>query len=720
MTKYYRASSFARNCNFLFFVGIFSLVFFSFTSLHTSAATVISRSNTNVVPNGLVGYWTFDGKNMTNAIATDVSGNGNNGTLINNPTRAIGKIGQGLTFRGSGDYISIPHNVNLNAYPISFGGWFKTTLNSGLRAGFISKYTGASANGWETGIISKKVYAFYYGASSNVGIATSISGFNDDKWHHSMNVVDVSGMKVYVDGILIATSSWSAAPSVTTSVSVGRIAEADLNSDFPGSLDDMRVYNRAISAQEVLALYKAGQVATNVSPTVNAPIAGTGINSGLIGYWTFDGKNMTNTTATDVSGNGNNGTLTNMTAASSATIGKIGQALNFDGIDDFISVAHNTVYNTGGTLSIALWEKLKNTNSQGSLLMKSVTSGIFNGFGLSQSGSDCINGPVGKKLSFSLLENYPTIGRCMYTTNDVIDGKWHHVVVTSDLVGATTKIYIDGVSVPVTTGYTAGVYPNTNSTAVIKIGANNDAGWFLNGKIDDVRIYNRALSSNEVQALYKTGGVTVKPFTCGTSNVTDADGNVYNTLLIGAQCWMKQNLRVGTRIAASTAQSNNGTIEKYCYSDTDANCTSNDPNQPDGGLYQWNEAMQYSTTAGAKGICPTGWHIPTHDQLTTMERAICTSGSCTTDFPYDTSTTGYRGTNEGTKLQPGGSSGMEVNLAGYAFSGSFVSRGTFGVLWSSSESGGSAWYRDVDSGSAQVLRNANVKSTGFSVRCLKD
>ena len=155
-------------------------------------------------------------------------------------------------------------------------------------------------------------------------------------------------------------------------------------------------------------------------------------------------------------------------------------------------------------------------------------------------------------------------------------------------------------------------------------------------------------------------------------------------------------------------------------SDSAANCTSNDPNQPDGGLYMWDEAMQYSTTAGARGICPSGWHIPTHDQLTTMERAICTSGSCTTDFPYDTSTTGYRGTNEGTKLKPSGSSGMEVNLAGYSVSGFFVSRGTLGRLWSSSESGTNAWSRFVNSGSAQVYRFANVKSLGFSVRCLKD
>ncbi|MCB9818287.1 hypothetical protein H6787_02255 [Candidatus Nomurabacteria bacterium] len=214
---------------------------------------------------------------------------------------------------------------------------------------------------------------------------------------------------------------------------------------------------------------------------------------------------------------------------------------------------------------------------------------------------------------------------------------------------------------------------------------------------------------------------TLQSFQCGQSTVQDADANTYNTIAIGTQCWMASNLNVGTRINIASNQTDNAVIEKWCYSDTDANCdTTNNPNQPDGGLYQWDEAMQYSTTEGAQGICPTGWHIPTHDEYTTMERAICTSGSCATDFPYDTTTTGYRGTNEGTKLKPNGSTGLEFNLAGLGNSGSFFNRGSFGYFWSSSESGTKAWYRLVSSGSAQVSRRTNVQSFGFSVRCVED
>jgi uncharacterized protein (TIGR02145 family) len=219
------------------------------------------------------------------------------------------------------------------------------------------------------------------------------------------------------------------------------------------------------------------------------------------------------------------------------------------------------------------------------------------------------------------------------------------------------------------------------------------------------------------------GLVSVEPgFTCGTSTVTDIDGNVYNTLQIGQQCWMKQNMRVGTFVSTTTSQTDDGIIMKWCFDNTESKCTSNHPNYPDGGLYQWDEAMQYSTTEGARGICPVGWHIPTHDEFTTLERAVATSSTKYSDFPYDTTTTGYRGTYEGTALKPNGSSGFEGNLAGFSTAGgSFLSRFVSGYWWSSSEKGAlSSWYRAWSTTNDQVYRESVLKTYGISVRCLKD
>lgn len=93
-------------------------------------------------------------------------------------------------------------------------------------------------------------------------------------------------------------------------------------------------------------------------------------------------------------------------------------------------------------------------------------------------------------------------------------------------------------------------------------------------------------------------------FVCNSSQVADTDGNVYNTVKIGSQCWMKENLRTGTMVSGSTGQTDNGIIEKYCYNDEPEFCTEY------GGLYQWDEMMGYTIQEGVQGICPDGWHLP--------------------------------------------------------------------------------------------------------------
>lgn len=135
--------------------------------------------------------------------------------------------------------------------------------------------------------------------------------------------------------------------------------------------------------------------------------------------------------------------------------------------------------------------------------------------------------------------------------------------------------------------------------------------------------------------------------------VIDQDGNVYPTVRIGNQVWMAKNLNTGTMINATTGGSNedgeptdNGIIEKYCYDNIEANCDTL------GGLYKWNEAMNYTETEGTQGICPDGWHIPTEadwDELIAY-------------FPEDSA--GYY-------LQPQGGSGFNALMSGYFENGGF-------------------------------------------------
>lgn len=206
--------------------------------------------------------------------------------------------------------------------------------------------------------------------------------------------------------------------------------------------------------------------------------------------------------------------------------------------------------------------------------------------------------------------------------------------------------------------------------------------------------------------------VSVEPPSCNSGiTVDDADGNTYDTVKIGTQCWMKQNMRVGTMIGAGSSQGNDGVIKKYCFNNSASNCTNPDPTEPDGGLYVWDEAMQYVTTESAQGICPSGWHIPTDAEWYTLENFI----DPTINNP---NATGLRGTDAGTKMKTGGSSGFEANMTGYW--DTIFSSKTNARFWSSSETGGSAWGRDLQSASVQVTRTSFFKGMALLVRCIQD
>jgi len=251
--------------------------------------------------------------------------------------------------------------------------------------------------------------------------------------------------------------------------------------------------------------------------------------------------------------------------------------------------------------------------------------------------------------------------------------------------------------------------------------------------------YKRSVTEIDSIIFYKAGSAS---FTCGTSTVADIDGNIYNTVLIGNQCWMASNLNVGTMINGTSDQTNNSTIEKYCYNNDLNNCNTY------GGLYQWAETVQYLNgatdttswnpvpTGNVQGICPSGWHIPTHDEWTTLERAVCISSTCATDFPYDNTTTGWRGTDEGGKLKETGythwsnsntvttnSSGFTALPGGYRlYNDTFNSIENIGCWRSSTESStSSAFYRLLFYDNNYILRYYYYgKNYGLSVRCIRD
>ncbi|MCD4737228.1 MAG: fibrobacter succinogenes major paralogous domain-containing protein, partial [Bacteroidales bacterium] len=207
-------------------------------------------------------------------------------------------------------------------------------------------------------------------------------------------------------------------------------------------------------------------------------------------------------------------------------------------------------------------------------------------------------------------------------------------------------------------------------------------------------------------------------FACGDLLSDPRDGKSYQTVLIGTQCWMAENMNIGTMLISGNNQTDNALFEKYCDNNNTSNCDTY------GGLYQWDEAMQYTTTPGVQGICPAGWHLPTDDEWCLLENYVdAGTVSCTE--------TGWRGTDSGLNLKSTSgwySAGNGSGLYGFmALPGGYShTNGSFGQLtyhahfWSSVENGSSAWKRNLYYNSDEVNRTTNPKTYGHSVRCIKD
>jgi len=213
-------------------------------------------------------------------------------------------------------------------------------------------------------------------------------------------------------------------------------------------------------------------------------------------------------------------------------------------------------------------------------------------------------------------------------------------------------------------------------------------------------ILHRNTGNNQTYYLSSIDSITFLPFAC--SDQIRYEGKTYNTIQIGSQCWLKENLDIGTMTTGGSGQTNNGTIEKYCYNNDTANCTTY------GGLYQWNEAMQYVTTEGAKGICPNGWHIPTLAELQTLKAIVNNDGNSLKAIGQGTG--GGAGTN---------TSGFSALLAGYIHS---IFEGLGGATWYWSSTGGvtAAYYVYLLDTNNTIGFYYQLNWYGVSIRCLKD
>jgi uncharacterized protein (TIGR02145 family) len=217
---------------------------------------------------------------------------------------------------------------------------------------------------------------------------------------------------------------------------------------------------------------------------------------------------------------------------------------------------------------------------------------------------------------------------------------------------------------------------------------------------------------------------------------TDADGNSYSVVKIGTQWWMAENLNAGIYVPLTTPQVS-GT--KFCMDvngQADSDC-------PMGGLYEWANLLQGASpcngsgappddqcTTPVKGLCPNGWHIPSHYEWTTLER---NSGSNPAAFPYDETTNSLLGTDEGGNLKETCTSywwapnAGATNLMGFSglpggdtWNGVFEDFGQSAYFWTSTETLFFAWVHALNYSLTVTGRSSYAVESGFSCRCVKD
>ncbi len=405
---------------------------------------------TIITPNraGLLAYYSFD--EGQGSIARDYSGNNNHGTLVGSPTWVDGMNGKALGFSNNGK-VTFPSIVLSGDFSFSLWVYYSDTGSNNYGT-LISQ---ASASGlWILKTSQNKLnYFFSVDHLSNDSIPVNT-------WTHVCFTKNGTTGTFYINGKQSGTVA--AVPSISISNIGGDVA----NEFLIGKLCQIRVYNRAISQQEIRTLYQSGQTKLLAAN-----------NAGLVGYWSLD--EGTGIIARDYSGNNNHGLLVNNPTWVDGIKGK---ALKFNGTNNYI--VSQLAIKTQRNFSYSCWIKWNGSTGTSNFIISNGMSGS-NGVGLYISSSATLNAEIASILVFS-------------SGFTMISNIWFFCTLTCD--SSVTKIYLNSV-LGGGTSLSSPVVPTGNTYVGNTSGGN--AGF--NGLIDDVRVYNRALSQSEINTLYKSG-----------------------------------------------------------------------------------------------------------------------------------------------------------------------------------------------------------------------
>ena len=435
---------------------------------------------------GLVLYLdgTYDSEN---GWFTDQSGNGNHGVPYNGATTGTGIVGDGMSFDGTNSYIDCGNDSSFDiTTKLTITGYAYIDADAPIYNGVVSKegaYQAELRN-------SSKIAHFNTWESTVKKYCWSSAVWDNSRWYFFAWVYDTGTLTLYVDGVPKSTSGYLANPIDTSanSVLIGNMGSYYTK----GNLDEIRIYDRALDAEEITQLYKLGCAklhdGTNISYNLGDLIVpeliennGHDVTDGLV-LW-LDGSQDIDGKFIDRSGNGNHGTPYNGATTGS---GVVGDGMSFDGSDDYIIVSFDSSLALEN-YTIVSW--IKTSDNRGIL---GRLGGTYNYILQLESGKVFLRSYNG---SFETLYSVST---------NLTNNEYRCVVGIRDRTNLKMYMYVDGEYENERNIANADVGEALNN---LYIGSRGDtvSAYLFNGNLDEIRIYDRALSSDEVATLYKRG-----------------------------------------------------------------------------------------------------------------------------------------------------------------------------------------------------------------------
>jgi hypothetical protein len=445
---------------------------------------------------GLVAYYAFEND------ANDSSGNGLNGTIFGDPNFVEGIAGMALDFDGDGDYIDCGNDPKFDITDkLTVATWVNIRSIPQAWSAVVDKGDSAwriSSNAATTGM-----HFGFEDGTRGWQAANSATQLNLDEWYHVCGVYDTSvGAKIYINGAEDGSNPDKEGITISTyNVWIGDNSQTSDRRYWDGLIDELKIYDRALSEGEVM--YLAGMRPTPVDP-------GT---EGLVAYYAMEND------VNDSSGNGLNGTIF---GDPNFVAGYEGMALDLDGVGDYVDCGYDPLFDVlTNEITVSAWVTIRSIANQWAAI--------------------AAKGEYAWRLGNASLDPRFHFGITIWSAPDTasLDGvtavgydEWHHAAGVFD--GSNIMVYLDG-ALDVSVATTEPIGINDKS---MFIGDNPDAtGRYWDGLIDELKIYDRALSAGELRYLagFREPVVPVHSYTFEDGTANDSVGDAHGTLVGGAE-----------------------------------------------------------------------------------------------------------------------------------------------------------------------------------------